>query len=106
MSFRFACLALALTVALPAFAGEKVDREKNKKAPVVAVFPFKVLNKEDKFQSYGEGAAEAIINKIVNDKSLRIVEESQLEKAVNALARNQSGLFEEESALAVGQMVD
>ncbi len=96
---------LAALVSVPALAGH-VDRERNKKAPVVAVFPFKVLNKEDKFQSYGEGAAEAIINKIVNDKSLRIVEESQLDKAINALARNQTGLFEEESALAVGQMVD
>jgi TolB-like protein len=100
---------LALVIALfasPAFAADKAEREKNRKAPVVAVFPFKVLNKEDKYQSYGEGASDAIINKIVNDKSLRIVEESQLEKAVNAIARNQTGLFEEESALAVGQMVD
>src|SRR4051812_21624782 len=108
MTIRVASLAIAFALlSTSAFAETKpADREKNKKAPVVAVFPFKVLNKEDKFQSYGEGAAEAIINKIVNDKSLRIVEESQLDKAINAIARNQTGLFEEESALAVGQMVD
>ena len=110
MTFRLACALTALTaatLAVPGLAADKpVDREKNKKAPVVAVFPFKVLNKEEKLQSFGEGAAEAIINKIVNDKSLRIVEESQLDKAINAIARNQTGLFEEESALAVGQMVD
>ena len=82
------------------------DRERNKKAPVVAIFPFKVLNKEDKHQHLGEGAAEAIVNKIVNDKALRIVEESQLDKAINSIARNQTGLFEEDSYLAVGQMVD
>lgn len=99
-----ACL-LALTSLAPA-ARAAPDRERNKKAPVVAIFPFKVLNKDDKFQHLGEGAAEAILNKIVNDKALRTVEESQLDKAVNSIARNQTGLFEEESYLAVGQMVD
>lgn len=76
------------------------------KAPVVAVLPFKVLNKEPALVHYGEGASDTVINKIVNDKTLRVVEESQLDKAINALARNQSGLFEEDSALAIGQMVD
>ena len=99
-------VAMVTLVAAPAFAQKRVDREKEKKPPVVAVFPFKVLNKEEKLHHLGEGAADAIINKIVNDKSLRIVEESQLDKAVNAIGRNQTGLFEEESYLAVGQMVD
>jgi TolB-like protein/Tfp pilus assembly protein PilF len=106
--FRLIALALPLVLASSALAqkSKKEKQEKEKKAPVVAVFPFKVLNKEEKLAHLGEGAADAIINKIVNDKSLRIVEESQLDKAINALARNQSGLFEEESYLAVGQMVD
>lgn len=108
---RFACVALAVTalaVLVPAApaAAARVDREKEKKSPVVAVFPFKVLNKDEQLAHLGEGAADAIINKIVNDKSLRIVEESQLDKAVNAIARNQTGLFEEDSYLAVGLMVD
>ena len=96
---------VAMSVVAPA-AQAAPDRERNRKAPVVAIFPFKVLNKDDKLQHLGEGAAEAIINKIVNDKALRVVEESQLDKAVNAIARNQTGLFEEESYLEVGQMVD
>lgn len=106
---RLTLIAVAFALvssAAPARAQKKVDREREKKPPVVAVFPFKVLNKDDKLAHLGEGAADAIINKIVNDKSLRIVEESQLDKAVNAIARNQTGLFEEESYLAVGQMVD
>jgi TolB-like protein len=78
----------------------------SEKAPVVAVLPFKTLNKEDAYQHYGEGASDAIINRIVNDKALRVVEESNLDKAVARLARNQTGLFSEDSALAVGQMVD
>lgn len=106
VSAAFVAVALpVLSLAVPAEAA-KVDRAKEKKAPVVAVFPFKVLNKEEQLAHLGEGAADAIVNKIVNDKSLRVVEESQLDKAVNAIARNQSGLFEEDSYLAVGQMVD
>lgn len=73
---------------------------------MVAVLPFKVLNKEPQLTHYGEGASDTIINKIVNDKALKVVEESQLDKAISALARNQTGLFEEDSALAIGQMVD
>lgn len=99
-------LILPLVVAAGGAHAAKVDREREKSSPVVAVFPFKVLNKEDKFVHLGEGATDAIINKVVNDKSLRIVEESQLDKAVNVVARNQTGLFEEESYLAVGRMVD
>lgn len=102
---RLLAVSLALTLVAPAVLAAP-DRERNKKAPVVAIFPFKVLNKEDKHQHLGEGAAEAIVNKIVNDKALRIVEESQLDKAINSIARNQTGLFEEDSYLAVGQMVD
>lgn len=76
------------------------------RGPVVAVLPFKVLNKDAGLQHYGEGASDAVINKIVNDKALKVVEESQLDKAIASLSRNQTGLFEEDSALAIGQMVD
>jgi TolB-like protein len=102
------CAALLLTSAtlsLPAAARPKVTKPVEK-APVVAVLPFKVLNKEQALAHYGEGAADTVINKIVNDKTLKVVEESQLDKAINTLTRNQSGLFEEDSALQIGQMVD
>ncbi len=98
----FVATALLCTVSRGAEAAPKDP----KRAPVVAVLPFKVLNKEENLNHYGEGASDTIINKIVNDKALKVVEESQLDKAVNALARNQTGLFEEDSALAIGQMVD
>ena len=108
MSSRLSCaLAAALfgTVFVAASAQAAPPKD-SKRAPVVAVLPFKVLNKEPALNHYGEGASDTIINKIVNDKALKVVEESQLDKAVDALARNQSGLFEEDSALAIGQMVD
>jgi TolB-like protein len=104
MMMRSLALVLPFVLASAALAGP-VRADKNK-APSVAVFEFKVLNKEEKHAHLGEGATDAIINKLVNDKALRIVEESQLDKAVKALARNQMGLFEEESFLAIGQMVD
>lgn len=102
------CAALTLataTLSLPATAAPKATKPMEK-APVVAVLPFKVLNKETALAHYGEGAADTVINKIVNDKTLKVVEESQLDKAINALSRNQTGLFEEDSALQIGQMVD
>lgn len=106
-AFCAALLLVTATLALPAMAqrGGK-SAPMAAKAPVVAVLPFKVLNKEVALAHYGEGAADTVINKIVNDRTLKVVEESQLDKAINALARNQSGLFEEDSALAIGQMVD
>jgi TolB-like protein len=94
-----ACLSVAL--AAPATAAPAKQT-----SPVVAVLPFKVLNKEPSLQHYGEGASDTVINKIVNDRALKVVEESQLDKAIHALTRNQTGLFEEDSALAIGQMVD
>jgi TolB-like protein len=96
-------LAGAVGLATPALAQKKKAAAK---APVVAVLPFKTLNKEEAHQHYGEGASDAIVNKIVNDKALKVVEESHLDKAVARLARNQTGLFSEDSALAVGEMVD
>lgn len=101
-----ALLLATATLALPVAAAPKGGTMQTAKAPVVAVLPFKVLNKEPALIHYGEGAADTVINKIVNDRTLKVVEESQLDKAINALARNQSGLFEEDSALAIGQMVD
>src|SRR5687768_10105762 len=98
-----ALFAVAALLSVPSFAQKK---QKVQREPVVAIFPFKVLNPEPKFQHFGEGASEAIINIVVRDKSLKIVEESQLDKAIGSMARNQTGLFEEDSALAVGQMVD
>lgn len=99
------CAVVACTALAPHATAGPIHADKNN-TPTVAVFPFKVLNKEERYVHLGEGASEAIINKLVNDKSLRTVEESQLDKAVSAIARNQSGLFEEESYLQVGQMVD
>jgi TolB-like protein len=111
MSLRFSLssvvalvVAGAWSAALAAAPGSP-GRDKPR-GPVVAVLPFKVLNKDAALQHYGEGASDAVINKIVNDRALKVVEESQLDKAVSALARNQTGLFEEDSALAIGQMVD
>jgi adenylate cyclase len=96
-----AVLTLFVAVSLPSLALPTKG-----KPPAIAVLPFKVLNAEPQWQHFGEGASDSVINKFVNDKALRIVEEAQLDKAVTALSRNQSGLFEEESALTIGQMVD
>lgn len=105
---NFVVVLAAAAVLLGAGTAEaaRPDKAREKSSPVVAVFPFKVLNGEAEYGHLGEGASEAIINRIVNDKSLRVVEESQIDKAVNSLARNQTGLFEEESYLNVGKMVD
>ncbi len=100
VAFTASGTGLASANAAPGSSGAK------SRSPVVAVLPFKVLNKEAGLQHYGEGASDTVINKIVNDKALKVVEESQLDKAVASLARNQTGLFEEDSALAIGQMVD
>jgi TolB-like protein len=107
MSLRVSLFVVALVSAAlvgpVAVAGPAKEKQRG---PVVAVLPFKVLNKDAGVQHYGEGASDAIINKIVNDKALKVVEESQLDKAISSLTRNQTGLFEEDSALAIGQMVD
>jgi TolB-like protein len=50
---------VAFTAASSAEAQKRVDREREKKPPVVAVFPFKVLNKDDKLVHLGEGAADS-----------------------------------------------
>lgn len=100
---------MALVCAPPAVAtrlATRVERAREKNSPVVAVFPFKVLNKEPEHAHLGEGASEAIVNRIVNDRSLRVVEESQIDKAISSLARSQTGLMEEDSYLRVGAMVD
>lgn len=106
----FACVAHpAVVYANPKDAKETKDgqsKDKQSKELTVAVFPFKVLGNDPKYQHLGEGAAEALINQIIKSKALKIVEESQIDKAINTLARNQTGLFEEESALDVGRMID
>jgi TolB-like protein len=95
------------TSSVGVLAGPKSgERSPAERPPILAVLPFKVLNQEPSLAHYGEGAADAVINKVVNDKTLKVVEESQLDKAIKLLSRSQSGLFEEESALQVGQMVD
>lgn len=100
--------ALALLALLTAALSADAQKTKPRAARevVIAIFPFKVLNPENKYKHFGEGAADAIITHVVRDGALKVVEESQLEKAIKTLSRNQSGLFEEESALTLGRMVD
>jgi TolB-like protein/TPR repeat protein len=101
------CAALVLVGSSAAEARQpRKKKKKTARETVVAVFPFKVLNPDKRFAHFGEGAADAIITRVVKDGVLKIVEESQLDKAVNSLARNATGLFEEDSALDIGQMVD
>ncbi len=95
-----AMLALGLTT--PAAAKKaKPIRETN-----VAVFPFKVLNPVPRYQHFGEGTSEAVINHMVRSKALKIAEEAQLDKAMKALSRNQMGFFDEDNALHIGKLVD
>lgn len=105
---RIALFGLPLLLTGLLVTPSEADAKKPKAARdvAVAVFPFKVLNPEPKFAHFGEGAADAVINQIVREGALKIVEESQLDKAVKTLSRNASGLFEEDSALSVGKMVD
>ncbi len=96
-----AFLAVGLLAPAAAAKKEKPIREAN-----VAVFPFKVLNPAERYQHFGEGTSEAVTNHMVRSKALKIVEEAQLDKAMKALARNQSGIFDEDNALHIGRMVD
>ena len=72
----------------------------------VAVFPFKVLNKDPRAMHLGEGASEHIITHLVQSKTIEVVEESQLDKALKQVAKGQSGIFEESSAIEMGRMVN
>ncbi|MFH1809107.1 MAG: FlgO family outer membrane protein [Pseudomonadota bacterium] len=72
----------------------------------VAVFPFKVLNKDPRAAHLGEGASEHIITHLVQSGAVEIVEEAQLDKAIKRLAKGQTGFFEEKNALELGRMVN
>jgi TolB-like protein len=72
----------------------------------VAVFPFKVLNKDPRAAHLGEGASEHIITHLVQSGAVEIVEEAQLDKAIKRLAKGQTGIFEEKNALELGRMVN
>ncbi|HEY1098365.1 MAG TPA: hypothetical protein VGF99_05540, partial [Myxococcota bacterium] len=75
------CVALLMTAAVvaPSPARGATTTKTVARAPVVAVLPFKVLNSEASLAHYGEGASEAVITKFVNDRAVKIVEESQLD---------------------------
>lgn len=106
---RWLNTALVASFALGLIASPALARKKKPHAirdTVVAVFPFKVLNKDPRYAHYGEGASDAVINYMVRGGALKVAEESQLEKAIKALARNQTGLFTEDYALDVGKMID
>jgi TolB-like protein len=97
-------LAVLGTVACLMFAAPAQAKKKASRELTVAIFPFESLNK--KHPRAGEGCSDAIINHFVREKSLKVVEEAQLAKAIDSLARNQMGLFREDSALQIGDMVD
>jgi TolB-like protein len=100
-------VAIIATLALaPAADARKRKKKRTSRDATVAVFPFKVLNPEQSYAHFGEGASDAIVTQVVRAGTVKIVEESQLDKAVKTIARNATGLFEEESALEIGRMVD
>ena len=94
-------LFLSLFMMLPLRLGADEVKAQN-----VAVFPFKVLNKDPRAAHLGEGASEHIITHLVQSNAVEIVEEAQLGKAMKRLARGQTGLFDERRALKLGRMVD
>lgn len=95
--------AAAVLSTSPAHAA--TNPEASTRHSAVAVFPFKVLNPEKRFQHFGEGTSDAIITHIVREKALQIVEQSQLKKAVKTLARSQSTVFSTATALNMGEML-
>ena len=102
---HFSLLTMLTTVfllATPLHARPAQAKEKR----TLAVFPFKVLNKDPRAMHLGEGASEHIITHLVQSKTIEVVEESQLDKALKQVAKGQSGMFEESSAIELGRMVN
>lgn len=98
----FFCAALIASV----FVGAEAQAAEQDSHLTVAVFPFKVLNKDPRAMHLGEGASEHIITHLVQSGAIEVVEESQLDKAVKQIAKGQSGMFEEKSAIELGRLVN
>lgn len=102
LSVSFFCAGLIASV----FIGPETQAAEQDSHLTVAVFPFKVLNKDPRAMHLGEGASEHIITHLVQSGTIEVVEESQLDKAVKQIAKGQSGMFEEKSAIELGRMVN
>lgn len=96
-------LLVTVVVGLVFCLGAAAAKERSQ---TVAVFPFKVLNKDPRAAHLGEGASEHIITHLVQSNAIDIVEEAQLDKAIRRLANAQTGVFEESNALQLGKMVN
>lgn len=105
-SVALVAVPLVTAMLIAGAADAKKKRPKPIRETNVAVFPFKVLNPDPRYLHFGEGTSEAVTNHMVRSKALKIVEENQLDKAMSALARNQTGFFDEDNALKIGVMVD
>ncbi|MCE9597997.1 MAG: DUF4384 domain-containing protein [Spirochaetia bacterium] len=70
------------------------------KQPVVAILPF-----QNKDAAAGEEMAARISTEIVNRQAFPVAERNQLRKALEELARGQSGLFNEGQAPQLGKML-
>lgn len=95
--------AVACVIGLASHASAAAARDSRQ---TVAVFPFKVLNKDPRAAHLGEGASEHIITHLVQSGAVEIVEEAQLDKAIKRMAKGQTGFFEEKNALELGRMVN
>ncbi len=85
--------AAAILTALPASA-------QNARQPVIAVLPFQA-----KDPARGEEIAARVTSDLVSKQAFPVAERAQLKKALEELAKNQSGLFSAENAPQLGRMI-
>lgn len=71
----------------------------------LAVLPFSVNAKGQEAQRMGDVLAESVSVRLVNTKTVRVIERAQLEQLVKEAAISQTGLMDEKTVQSVGKLI-
>lgn len=92
-------------IALPAIAENKLRQTPINRGDSFAVLPFVVLSSDTRYSQLGQGFAENLTYYLVNSQSVKVIERTQMDKAIQEMRLGMTGIVDNSTAQAIGKVL-
>jgi TolB-like protein len=91
--------------AIPQIAGNRLKQASINRGDSFAVLPFVVLSSDSRYNQLSQGFAENLPYYLVNSQAVKVIERTQMDKAIQEMRLGMTGIVDNSTAQAIGKVL-
>lgn len=91
--------------AMPPVAGNRLKQASINRGDSFAVLPFVVLSSDNRYNQLSQGFAENLTYYLVNSQAVKVIERTQMDKAIQEMRLGMTGIVDNSTAQAIGKVL-